>query len=43
MEHEKAVKKIEETQKKAKQLEELKVKNDEDFINVRQRSLASFQ
>ena len=38
MEHEKAVKKIEETQKKAKQLEELKVKNDEDFINVSQRS-----
>ena len=38
MEHEKAVKKIEETQKKAKQLEELKVKNDEDFINVSQGS-----
>ena len=38
MEHEKAVKKIEETQRKAKQLEELKVKNDEDFINVSQRS-----
>ena len=35
MEHEKAQKKIMETQKKAKQLEQLKARNDERYMMVR--------